>query len=245
DDVTSGLMAVLHETGHALYSAGLPKAWRRQPVGEARSMAVHESQSLLVEMQVCRSLAFERLLAPLLQDAYGLPGHPALTPETLWRRATRVGRGLIRVDADEVSYPLHIILRTRLERALIGGTLDVACLPEAWNEGMRELLGIVPPDDAKGCLQDIHWPTGAFGYFPCYTLGALMAAQLAEAIRTALPGLDRQIETGTFEPLLEWLRTNIHQQGCRYPTDELLERATGRELAAEPFLAHLEHRYLS
>jgi carboxypeptidase Taq len=241
-DAASGLMAVLHETGHALYNAGLPKAWRGQPVGRARSLAVHESQSLLIEMQVCRSRAFLGYLAPLLAEAFGVEG-PALAADNLYRRAIRVERGLIRVDADEVTYPLHIILRYRLEPALLAGDLALADLPGAWNEGMRELLGVTPPTDREGCLQDIHWAGGAFGYFPCYTLGAMMAAQLSEALRAALPELEARIAVGDFRPLLGWLRANIHEQGSLLDTHTLLTRATGRPLEPQPFLDHLRHRY--
>jgi carboxypeptidase Taq len=243
-DAASGLMAVLHETGHALYNAGLPKAWRGQPVGRSRSLAVHESQSLLIEMQVCRSRAFLGYLAPLLAETFGGNG-AALTADNLYRRAIRVERSLIRVDADEVTYPLHIILRYRLEPALLAGDLALADLPGAWNEGMRELLGITPPTDREGCLQDIHWAGGAFGYFPCYTLGAMMAAQLSEALRAALPELDSLIARGDFRPLLAWLRANIHEQGSLLDTRSLLTRATGRPLEPQPFLDHLRHRYLS
>jgi carboxypeptidase Taq len=155
-DLASGLMAVLHETGHGLYNAGLPKAWRRQPVGAPRSTALHESQSLLVEMQVCRSRAFQAYLAPLLAATFEVDG-PAASADGLYRQAIRVERSLIRVDADEVTYPLHIILRYRLEQALLSGDLAVADLPGAWNEGMAELLGVVPPSDREGVLQDIHF----------------------------------------------------------------------------------------
>jgi carboxypeptidase Taq len=236
-------MAVLHETGHALYNAGLPKAWRGQPVGAPRSTALHESQSLLVEMQVCRSRAFQGFLAPLLAATFG--DHEALTADQLYRQAIRVARSLIRVDADEVTYPLHIILRYRLEQALLAGDLEVADLPGAWNDGMCELLGIVPPSDREGVLQDIHWPTGAFGYFPCYTLGALMAAQLFEALAAALPDLASHIGQGDFTPLLAWLRANVHEQGSLLETRELLAQATCRPLTPQPFLAHLERRYLA
>jgi carboxypeptidase Taq len=242
-DAASGLMAVLHETGHALYNAGLPKAWRGQPVGRSRSLAVHESQSLLIEMQVCRSRAFLGYLAPLLAAAFGGDG-PALAADNLYRRAIYVERGLIRVDADEVTYPLHVILRYRLEQALLSGDLPLADLPGAWNQGMRELLGVVPPSDREGCLQDIHWAGGAFGYFPCYTLGAMMAAQLSQALRTALPELDSLIAAGNFRPLLGWLRANIHEQGSLHETHELLTRATARPLEPQPFLDHLQSRYL-
>jgi carboxypeptidase Taq len=243
-DAASGLMAVLHETGHALYNAGLPKAWRGQPVGRPRSLAVHESQSLLIEMQVCRSRAFLDYLSPLLAATFGGDG-AALAPDNLYRRAIRVERSLIRVDADEVTYPLHIILRYRLEPALLAGDLPLADLPGAWNEGMRELVGVAPPTDREGCLQDIHWAGGAIGYFPCYTLGAMMAAQLSEALRAALPELDSLIAAGDFRPLLAWLRANIHEQGSLLDTSTLLTRATGRPLEPQPFLDHLRARYLA
>ena len=191
-DAATGLMAVLHETGHALYNAGLPKEWRYQPVGQAALGALHESQSLLIEMQICRSRPFLAYLAPLLADSFGVGG-AGFTADNLYRQAIRVQRGLIRVDADEVTYPLHIVLRYRLEKALLAGELEVADLPAAWNEGMRELLGVTPPDDRLGVLQDIHWSAGAFGYFPCYTLGAMIAAQLYEAMIAAEPELPARI----------------------------------------------------
>jgi carboxypeptidase Taq len=241
-DVTSGLMAILHETGHALYSAGLPRAWRHQPVGEARGMAVHESQSLLMEMQVCRSPAFLGYLAPLLASTFGRDD-PALSADNLYRRAIHVARGFIRVDADEVTYPLHVILRYRLEKAMLDGGLEVADLPGAWNEGMRELLGLTPPDDRLGCLQDIHWSVGAIGYFPCYTLGAIMAAQLFEAAGAAEPEILPAVGGGDFRPLLGWLRANVHEQGSLLDMPDLLTRATGRSLELQPFLDHLHARY--
>ncbi len=242
DDVASALMAVLHETGHALYEAGLPRRWLRQPVGEARGIVVHESQSLFLEMQICRSPAFVRFLAGELRDTFG--PDPAFAPDNLLALWHRVERGLIRVDADEVSYPLHVILRWKLEKALLAGDLAVADLPAAWNEGMRHLLGIVPPDDARGCLQDIHWPAGAFGYFPCYTLGALLAAQLHAAIRADLPDLDGTIARGEIGPVLGWLRRRVHERGSQPRLAELIEEATGGPLMVEPLLDHLRERYL-
>ena len=180
-DFTRALMGVLHETGHALYEAGLPRDWRRQPVGNARGMVLHESQSLLMEMQACRSDAFVAFAAPRMREAFGKSG-PAWEADNIHRIYTRVEPGFIRVDADEVTYPLHIMLRYRLERRGAGAaTSRSPTCRRAWNDGMKELLGIVPPNDAVGCLQDIHWPDGAWGYFPTYTLGALAAAQLFAA----------------------------------------------------------------
>ena len=243
DDFAQSLMAVLHETGHALYEKGLPTAWRNQPVGEARGMALHESQSLIIEMQACRSREFLGYAAPLMRDAFAADG-PEWHADNLYRMATRVERGLIRVDADEVTYPAHVILRYRLERALLAGDLAIADLPAAWNEGMRALLGIVPPDDGVGVLQDIHWYDGAFGYFPTYTMGALAAAQLFAAARRAEPGIPAAIGRGDFSPLIAWLRVNVHQKGARLFTDELLVEATGAALGTETFKRHLERRYL-
>ncbi len=241
-DVTQGMMGVVHETGHALYERGLPRRGHYQPVGQARGMAIHESQSLLVEMQVCRSPEFIRFLAPLLGETFG--ASPAWEGEDLTRRLSRVKPGLIRVDADEVTYPAHVILRYRLERALIGGSLVLSDLPGAWNDGMRSLLGIVPPDDSDGCLQDIHWPGGAWGYFPCYTLGAMMAAQLYAAAARAIPDLPKLIERGDFAPLFAWLRRHVHEKGSALSAEQIIAEATGRPLDPEIFKNHLARRYL-
>ena len=243
-DFARSLMGVLHETGHGLYEAGLPREWRRQPVGNARGMVLHESQSLLMEMQACRSDAFVAFAAPRMRAAFGKDG-PAWTEANIHRLYTRVEPGFIRVDADEVTYPLHVMLRYRLERAMLAGDLALADLPGAWNDGMRGLLGVVPPDDALGCLQDIHWPDGGWGYFPTYTLGAIAAAQLFAAARQALPGLLEAIGKGDFAPLLGWLRANVHSKGSIAGTDEILTAATGAGLGVAAFKAHLESRYLS
>ncbi|MDR4308238.1 carboxypeptidase M32 [Chelatococcus sambhunathii] len=242
-DFTSALMGVLHETGHALYEQGRPAGFMGQPVGSARGMSVHESQSLLIEMQACRSREFLDFAAPIMRDAFGGSG-PAWETEALWRRYTRVSRGFIRVDADEVTYPAHVILRYRLERAMIAGDLPLAELPTAWNEGMRELLGVMPPNDRVGCLQDIHWPSGGWGYFPTYTLGAMTAAQLFAAAKSANPDMLPAIARGDFGPLVAWLRANVHGLGSLYETDELLTRATGSPLDASHFKAHLKRRYV-
>ena len=242
-DFTKALMGVLHETGHALYKRNLPADWRLQPVGAARGMAIHESQSLLLEMQVCRSPAFTRFAAPILRETFEGSG-PGWEPEALHRRQIRVARTLIRVEADEVTYPAHVILRHRLEQAMLGGDLAPRELPGAWAEGLRALLGVAPDNDRDGCLQDIHWYDGSWGYFPTYTLGALIAAQLFEAARGAIPELTAQIAAGEFGPLFAWLRRNVHSQGSLLSTAELVENATGSPLGAASFERHLRRRYL-
>jgi carboxypeptidase Taq len=243
-DFVKSLMGVIHETGHAQYERGLPARWRYQPVGQCRGMSVHESQSLLMEMQACRSRAFLEYVAPLARDALA-GGGAGWDTDNLVRVYTEVKAGLIRVDADEVTYPSHVILRFRLERALIGGTLDLVDLPEAWRAAMQELLGVVPPSDKDGCLQDIHWYDGAWGYFPTYTLGAMTAAQLFDAARTAIPDLMGAIGRGDFAPLNAWLRTHVHTAASSLSTRDLVIRATGRPLDPAVFERHLEARYLA
>jgi carboxypeptidase Taq len=242
-DFARALMGVLHETGHALYQRGLPAEWRLQPVGRARGMAVHESQSLLLEMQVCRSREFASFAAPILREAFA-GGGPGWEADALYRRQIQVQRSLIRVDADEVTYPAHVILRYRLERAMIAGELMPADLPGAWAEGLRGLLGVAPADDSEGCLQDIHWYDGVWGYFPTYTLGALIAAQLFEAARAAIPDVLQAIAAGEFAPLLGWLREKVHAKGSLLSTAELVESVTGRPLGTASFERHLRDRYL-
>ena len=242
DDFTQSLMGVLHETGHALYEMGLPADWRYQPVGSARGMALHESQSLLIEMQACRSREYLAFAAPLMRDAFGGSG-PEWEAENLYRLYTHVERSFIRVDADEVTYPAHVILRYRLERALIGGDLSLGDLPGAWNDGMVELLGIRPPDDRQGCLQDIHWYDGAWGYFPTYTMGAMAAAQLFAAAKADHPDIPDRISRGDFSALIGWMRENLHTKGSSASTDALLEAATGKPLGTADFKAHLQARY--
>jgi len=242
-DPSQALYAVIHETGHALYEVGLPAAWRRQPVGHAAGMAAHESQSLIMEMQACRSDAFLSWLGPALLQAFG--GDPRIwTPANLASLWRRVERSLIRVDADEMTYPAHVALRFTLEQALLSGDLKIADLPGAWNDLMRQRLGIVPPDDARGCLQDIHWYAGLIGYFPSYTLGAMAAAQLMAAARRDIAGLDTALGQGDFAPLLGWLRARVHAMGARLGFNELLMQATGKPLDSLDFEAHLRRRYV-
>jgi carboxypeptidase Taq len=194
-------------------------------------------------MQACRSDAFLAFLGPELHAAFG-GDSAAFAPENLARQYRRVARGLIRVDADEMTYPAHVILRFRLEQALVGGDLAVADLPSAWNAAMQETLGVVPPDDRRGCLQDIHWYDGAFGYFPSYTLGAMAAAQLMAAARRAVPLLDAGLTEGDLSPLTAWLRRHVHAQGSLYGFSDLLRAATGQPLDPAFFEAHLAARYL-
>ncbi|WP_404380965.1 carboxypeptidase M32 [Caenispirillum salinarum] len=243
DDFAQAFMGVLHETGHALYEQGLPADWRKQPVGKARGMSMHESQSLLTEMLACRSRSFAIHAAPVLREAFG-GGGQAWEAENLYRLNTLVEPGFIRVDADEVTYPAHVILRYRLERDLIAGRLEIDDLPEAWNEGMQRLLGLTVPDDRRGVLQDIHWYDGAFGYFPTYTLGAMTAAQLFLSACDAEPRIPDCLAVGDFRPLLGWLRQNVHRHGSSLSTRELLVQATGEPLSAKAFLTHLRGRYL-
>ncbi len=243
NDFAVALMGVLHETGHALYEAGLPRDHARQPVGFAAGMGAHESQSLIIEMQAARSDAYLTYLGPVLAEAFGQEAEDFALPR-LQARLRRVERGFIRVEADEITYPAHVMLRFRLEQALISGDLGSNDLPGAWNDGFKALLGRTPPDDAQGCLQDIHWYSGGFGYFPSYTLGAMAAAQLMAAARRALPDLNEALARGDFSPLTGWLRQNVHRQGARFDFNDLLKAATGEALNPALFEAHLTRRYL-
>ncbi|MDB4986490.1 MAG: Carboxypeptidase Taq [Myxococcaceae bacterium] len=248
-DFTGALMGVLHETGHAKYEQGLPSEWGLQPVGAARGMAMHEGQSLCSEMQVSRSREFLEFLVPHVHAAFpdAVRDQPeAYTVDNLYRFFTRVERSKIRVDADEVTYPSHILVRYELERKLIAGSMHVSDLPDAWDAGMRELLQIGTGDDYRdGCMQDVHWPSGAFGYFPTYTLGALTAAQLFQAAVQKVPSIPDEIRRGSFTHLNDFLRDAVWSQASILPGDELLRRATGETLDARYFEAHLRRRYLS
>ncbi len=243
ENFTSSLMGVLHETGHALYELGLPRTWRWQPVGRACSTSLHESQALLIEMQACRSREFLTYAAPLLHMTFRSED-PAWDAENLHRYYTWVEPSCIRVSADEITYLAHIILRYQLEQALIAGALTVADLPIAWSEAMSRLLGITPPDDRLGCLQDIHWYAGAFGYFPTYTLGSIMAVQFFESACQKDSTIRINLSNGNFTPLLTWLRSHVHAHGSCLSTDALLTAATGRPLDAAVFKTYLRQRYI-
>jgi carboxypeptidase Taq len=242
-DPFSGLLGAVHETGHAMYDLGLPMKWRDQPVGRDRGLALEESQSLLFEMNICRSRSFVRYLKPLLEKYLQVSG-PEWEEANLYRQLIRVRRSLIRMDADELTYPAHIMLRYELEKKILEGSLPVADLPEAWNANLEQRLGIRPTNDVDGCLQDIHWAVGHFGYFPSYALGAVIAAQLNEAMRSARPALDEEIATGQFGGVMDWLRDNVHGVGARLPVQELIKQATGKPLTAAAYLRYLESKYL-
>lgn len=239
-DFLPALMGVLHETGHALYEQNLPKQWSHWPLGKARGMAMHESQSLFVEKQLGRNPSFWTWALPLVERHLG----ENWTRDEILAHAQRVEPGLIRVDADEVTYPLHVILRFELERDLLAGRLNAVDLPEAWDVKMREYLGLSTIDTPQdGPMQDVHWPSGLFGYFPSYTLGAMMAAQQWAALKKGRRSIDDDIAHGRFEAIADWRRENIWSLGSRYPTPELMRRATGEALNAAHFKAHLRARY--
>lgn len=232
--------AVMHETGHALYEQGLPREHMFQPVGKPRGMAAHESQSLLMACAVLQNDAFLRWLSGEMTRFYNTD---ECSFDRLKARLRRVEPSLIRIDADDATYPLHIILRYELEKELIRGGLEVDDLPEAWNVKMREYLGVVPQTDAEGCLQDIHWASGSFGYFPDYTVGAVAAAQFFDAARKAVPDLDGRLGAGDFSALKEWLNKNVHACASKYGFDELILRATGEDLSVRAFKNALSERY--
>jgi len=243
DDCMQSLMATIHETGHARYEQNLPRDRLGQPVARARSMAIHESQSLSFEMQLGRSAAFVGRIAPLLGKHLG--PQPAFEVANLRRLLTRVEPGLIRVDADELSYPAHVILRFGIERRLIAGEIEAEDIPALWDEGMASLLGLDTRGNfSDGCMQDVHWSAGLIGYFPCYTLGAMYAAQWFAAIRRGTPDLDARIAAGELAPVFDWLRDNIWLQASRWTTAELAKRASGEALNPIHFRRHLESRYL-
>jgi carboxypeptidase Taq len=243
DRFLPALMGTVHETGHGRYEQNRPRDWLGQPVSEARSMAIHESQSLSFEMQLGGHPGFAQVVSPMLAEAFGM--QPAFEPGNLHRLLTRVQRGLIRVDADEVTYPAHVILRYEIERPLIEGLIEPEDVPALWDAKMQELLGLDTRGNFEdGPMQDVHWPESLFGYFPCYSLGAMYAAQWFAAMRRALPDLDARISRGEWAPLFDWLRDNIWSQASRWATDELTIQASGEVLNPAFFRAHLEARYL-
>ncbi len=240
--LSQSLFGTLHEGGHALYDQGISLALDRTPLGTGASLGIHESQSRTWENLIGRSRAFWRFFFPRVQAAF--PDQLAdADAETLYRAVNKVRLSLIRVEADEVTYNLHIMLRFELENDILEGRVGIAEIPAAWNAKMESYLGLVPPDDAQGALQDIHWAWGSMGYFPTYSLGNLISVQFFDQARTDLPDLEAQIEAGEFAPLLSWLREHIHRHGRKFTPVELVERVTGRPLDAAPFVRYIKDKY--
>jgi len=239
--LSSALFSTIHEGGHGLYDQGVDSALQRSPLAGAASLGVHESQSRLWENMVGRSRPFWKFFFPRLRERF--PQLTGVSLEQFYRGVNRVHPSLIRVDADEVTYNLHIMVRFELEQSLMEGTLNVDDLPQAWNMKMKEYLGIVPPNDAQGVLQDVHWSGGMIGYFPTYSLGNLIAVELFERALQDRPEIWPEMEQGQFDSLLHWLRGQVHVFGRKFEPLELLRRATGQELSARPFLAYLQAKY--
>ncbi|MEZ3164159.1 carboxypeptidase M32 [Halorubrum sp. RMP-47] len=244
-DETDPLGAVgstIHEFGHAQYNLGLPREHFGTPLGTSRDLSVHESQSRLWENHVGRSEAFWQEFLPVFQEHF--PQTEEATVRDAYEAFNQVYEdNLIRVEADELTYHLHIVIRFEIERDLVRGDLDVEDVPEVWNDKYEEYLGIRPDTDSEGCLQDIHWSHGNFGYFPTYSLGSVMAAQLFEAAEAEIDDLDAKIAEGEFDDLRDWLGENVHRHGARYETNELVKRATGEDFSADAFLDYVDEKY--
>ncbi|WP_422926613.1 carboxypeptidase M32 [Singulisphaera sp. PoT] len=242
NNLSEALFGIMHEVGHGLYDQGLLPEHHGTPMGEAISLGVHESQSRLWENAVGRSPAFWRHFYPIAKQVF----HDALhetSPEAFLFAVNQVEASLIRVQADEVTYNLHILIRFELEQALISGDLAVADVPGAWNDKYRQYLGVRPDNDAEGCLQDIHWSAGLFGYFPTYSLGNVFAAQLFDKANSDLGDQTKAFERGEFHLLLEWLRQNVHQHGQRYTSSQLIKKVTGSEIDHRPLIRSLKEKY--
>ena len=237
------IFGIIHETGHALYEQGMDPAHFGTPLGEALSYGLHESQSRMWENIIARSLPFWKFFWPRMQELFPIPLSD-VTAERWVLAVNHVQPSLVRVEADEMTYDLHIILRFEIERDLFNGTLTVSDLPAAWNKKMQDYLGVTPPDNGKkGVLQDVHWSGGSFGYFPSYSLGNIAAAQLWSAIHRDIPNVERKIEAGTFEEILAWLRTNVHRQGRRFSRDDLMQRTTGKPLQTADYTRYLKEKF--
>ncbi|MGH1398230.1 MAG: hypothetical protein ACRBCT_03355 [Alphaproteobacteria bacterium] len=240
------LKSALHEGGHGLYIQGLPRhTWRYQPVAMDLGAAVHESQALLIEMIIGRMVEFFDYLSPRLEGVFQGMNNPALSAANLRMRKTRIKAGVDRKKADEVTYFYHVNLRFKLERDLIEGTLKIDDLPEAWKAGIKDALGVMPDNYLDGCLQDVHWFVGKFGYFPAYALGHMMAAQLFHAMKKDIPDLHARIAVGDFDALRLWLNEKIYAKGRLMSMQDMLIDATGKKLKAEYLAKHLKRRYLS
>ena len=242
EDISESIFPSIHEGGHALYQQNLPQDRYGSPLGQSREFIVHESQSRLWENHVARSKPFWSYASDKLEERF--PEFEGVESERLYRAANVVDHeNLIRVYADEITYHLHIIVRFELERALINGEIEVEELPELWNEKMRELLGVEPENDAEGVLQDIHWYKGSFGYFPTYSLGSVLAAQIFSTAEEEIDNLGRKVAEGELQELNEWLKQEIHSKGKLLETEELVKEVTGKEPGAEDFLGYVRDKY--
>ncbi len=240
--MATALFGTMHEAGHALYELGIDRSLRRTPLASGASMALHESQSRMWENLVGRSLSFWKFFYPRFKEIF--PNQvDNVSLATFYRGINRVQPSFIRVEADEATYNLHIMLRMELEIALLEGSLAVKDLPQAWNQRMREYLGVLPSNDTLGVLQDVHWSGGSFGYFPTYALGNLVSVQLWEVIQKDLPNLDSQIAHGEFSELLAWLRQKLHRHGAKFEPQELVQKITGSKINPQPYLLYLQAKY--
>jgi carboxypeptidase Taq len=243
NDLTQALFSSLHEAGHALYEQSVDPVLEGTPLGRGASVGVHESQSRLWENVVGRSRGFWEYFYPLLQRTF--PGQfDRVRLETFYRAINKVERSLIRTEADEVTYNLHIMLRFELELKMLEGTLRAKDLPEAWRAGMDSYVGVVPPDDRDGCLQDVHWFSGIMGGgFQSYTIGNILSAQFYAAAMKAHPNIPKEIAAGEFEPLHSWLRENLYRHGRKFKPSELVRRVTGEQMNSGPYLSYLRAKY--
>ncbi len=242
DEPFASLFGVIHETGHALYEQGLSREHLGAPLGSSSSMSIHESQSLFWENMIGRSKHFLRFIQGKIRDSF-----PAklddVSFDEMYAGINIVRPSLIRVEADDVTYGLHIVVRFEIEKDILSGKLSVSDIPKAWNQKIEQYLGVTPPNDAKGCLQDIHWSIGAFGYFPSYALGSMNAAQIFTALRRDIPDVYDQVEQGKFTEALQWLKEKVYMQGCRHLPDDLIEVVTGKQPSADDFIAHIAEKF--
>lgn len=242
ENLMSNILAILHEGGHALYEMGLPQIQYGSPLGDARSLGIHESQSRWWETRIGLSKPFWQYFLPLLKTAF--KGQlDNIEFDAFYSAINKVEPSFIRIEADELTYPLHVILRFELEKGLIDGSIEVQDIPSLWNAKMNEYLGIMPRNDSEGCLQDIHWSMGSFGYFPTYTLGNVYAAHLFETFSKTYPEWEKLVASGQFKFIKDWLHENIYRHGKRYTSLELLWQATGKEFSADPYLRYLKNKY--
>ena len=241
-DFVKGLKATLHECGHALYGTNLPIEYYGQPVGQAMGTVMHEAQALIFEKQIGSSTEFISHITPLLKKIFKVKG---LTVKNIYNMINYVNPSAIRIHADEVTYPVHIMSRYGIEKSLIDDDLQAKDLPQAWNEDMQYYLGITPNNDTEGCMQDIHWASGLFGYFPSYLLGSIASAQIFSKIKEDTTGVKKKMSNGNLEPIIKWLTENIYKQGNRYNSQELLKQVTDSELNEQSYIDYLQTKYLN